>query len=150
MSGNDHDIKVLNSLIEALIDCSDGYAEAAQEAKEPRYSQWLDSRASQYLETVESLKSEVRSRGGSPEDNGSILAKASRAFSGFKQAVLGSQESVSDMVQNSETQVLSRFEKAAGDQKLSATTRDTVRRALERLPLTETDLEQLSATQGHS
>lgn len=150
MSGNDHDIKVLNSLIEALIDCSDGYAEAAQEAKEPRYSQWLDRRASQYLETVETLKSEVRARGGSPEDNGSILAKASRAFSGFKQAVLGNQDSIAQMVQKSEAQVHSRFEKAANDQKLSATTRDTVRRALERLPLTETDLEQLSATQGHS
>ena len=150
MSDNTHDVKVLNGLIEALIDCADGYSEAGQEATEPRYASWFDRRASQYLAFVETLKAEVRARGGSPEDNGSILAKATRAFSGFKQAVLGSRDSVYQMIQSSEEQVRARFERASTDEKLSATTRDIVRRGLEQLPISEADLNELGADIGRS
>ncbi|WP_297799259.1 PA2169 family four-helix-bundle protein [uncultured Brevundimonas sp.] len=149
MSANAHDIKVLNGLIEALIDCADGYTEAARDTPEPRYSQWLDRRASQYLALVETLKAEVRARGGAPEDNGSILAKASRAFSGFKQAVLGHQTPIFQMIQSAEDQVRGRFEKASADTELSVTTRDIVRRGLEQLPLSQEDLSELDAM-GHS
>lgn len=149
MSANDHDVKVLNGLIEALIDCADGYADAAN-SEEPRYAQWFDRRASQYLALAETLKGEVRARGGSPEDNGSILAKASRAFSGFKQAVLGQKGTIQQLIQSSEDQVRSRFESATGDTQLSATTRDIVRRGLEQLPPSEADLAALTADVGHS
>lgn len=150
MSANDHDVKVLNGLIEALIDCADGYADAATNSDEPRYGQWFDRRASQYLALAETFKGEVRARGGSPEDNGSILAKASRAFSGFKQAVLGQKGTIYQLIQSSEEQVRARFERAAGNTQLSATTRDIVRRGLEQLPLSEADLAALTADVGHS
>ena len=150
MSTNDHDVKVLNGLIEALIDCADGYADAARDTGEPRYGQWFDRRASQYLALAETLKGEVRTRGGSPEDNGSILAKASRAFSGFKQAVLGQKETLYQLIQSSEAQVRTRFEKAADNTQLSATTRDIVRHGLEQLPLSEADLDALTADTGHA
>lgn len=150
MSANDHDVKILNGLIEALIDCADGYSDAANDTTEPRYGQWFDRRASQYLALAETLKGEVRARGGSPEDNGSILAKASRAFSGFKQAVLGQKETLYQLIQSSEDQVRARFEKAANDTQLSVTTRDIVRRGLEQLPLSEADLSALTADVGHS
>lgn len=150
MSANAHDIKVLNGLVEALIDCADGYADGARDSEEPRYGQWLDRRASQYLALAETLKAEVRARGGSPEDNGSILAKASRAFGGFKQAVLGQKDTLFQLIQKSEEQVLSRFQQASDDARLSVTTRDIVRRVMEQLPLSEADTAELSAQVGHS
>ena len=150
MSANAHDIKVLNGLVEALIDCADGYSDAANDTSEPRYSQWFDRRASQYLALAETLKAEVRARGGSTEDNGSILAKATRAFAGFKQALLGQKESLYQLIQSSEEQVLSRFQRAADDAQLSATTRDIVRRVMEQLPLSEAEAAELSAQAGHS
>lgn len=150
MSDNTHDVKVLNGLIEALIDCADGYTDAARDSDLPRYAGWFDRRASQYLAMVETLKGEVRLRGGSPEDNGSILAKATRAFSGFKQAVLGHKDTLLQLIQSSENQVRSRFDQAANDARLSVTTRDLVRRSLEQLPLSEADLSELEADIGHS
>ena len=144
MSANAHDIKVLNGLIEALIDCADGYTEATRDAIEPRHSQWLERRASQYLQLAESLKGAVRDRGGSPEDNGSILAKAQRAFSGFKQALLGNQDSIYTLIHASESQVRERFERAARDTELSVTTRDIVRRGLEQPPLSDSQLGDLT------
>ena len=148
MSANAHDIKALNGLIEALIDCADGYADAAKNTTDARYGQWFDRRASQYLSLAETLKGEVRTRGGSPEDNGSILAKASRAFSGFKQAVLGQKDTLQQLIQSSEDQVLSRFQRAAEDAQLSATTRDVVRRVMEKLPLEQTASAELDP--GHA
>ncbi|MEG1452232.1 PA2169 family four-helix-bundle protein [Brevundimonas sp.] len=148
MSANAHDIKVLNGLIEALIDCADGYAEAARDAIEPRHSQWLDRRASQHLQLAETLKAAVRDRGGSPEDNGSILAKAQRAFSGFKQALLGNQDNIYTLTHSAEAQVRERFEKAVADTALSATTRDIVRRGLEHPPLSDSQLGDLGDPQA--
>lgn len=147
MSANAHDIKVLNGLIEALIDCADGYTEAARETIEPRHSQWLDRRASQHLQLAETLKVAVRERGGSPEDNGSILAKAQRAFSGFKQALLGNHDSIYTLTHSAEAHVRERFENAAADTALSVTTRDIVRRGLEQPPLSDSQLGDLADPQ---
>ena len=144
MSANSHDIKVLNSLIEGLIDCADGYRGASDQTNDPRYSQWFERRAAERLDIAEALKQEVRDRGGTPEDNGSILAKASRAFNGFAQAVLGSQKSVFEMVQNAEAKLKGQFENARNDQKLSATTRETIRRGLDQIIAAESDLAALS------
>ncbi len=144
MSANSHDIKILNGLIEGLIDCADGYREATDQVEDPRYSQWFDRRASERLALAEEIKQEVRAKGGSPEDNGSILSKASRAFSGFSQAILGSQKSVFEVIQNSEAKLKARFETALNDQNISATTRETLRRGLARIAEAESDLAALS------
>lgn len=144
MSANSHDIKILNGLIEGLIDCADGYREATDQVEDPRYSQWFEHRASERLALAEEFKHEVRAKGGSPEDNGSILAKASRAFSGFSQAILGSQKSVFEVVQASEAKLKTRFETALNDQQISATTRETLRRGLARVNEAESDLAALS------
>ncbi len=144
MSANSHDIKVLNSLIEGLIDCADGYREAAAQVADPRYSQWFERRASERLALVEEFKQDVRTKGGTPEENASILAKATRAFSGFSQAVLGNQKSVFEAVQSSEAKLEKRFETALGDQQISATTRETLRRGLARVTDAQSDLAALS------
>ena len=129
MSGNSHDIKVLNGLVEGLIDSADGYHEAAVETADGAYRDWFEARAVERRRLAEDLKAAVRERGGSPEEDGSILAKAQRAFMDVKNALLRNDASVMGTVESGEDQLKARFERALADDALSATTKETVRRA---------------------
>ena len=42
MSGNSHDIKTLNGLVEGLVDSADGYHQAAVEAADGPYRTWCN------------------------------------------------------------------------------------------------------------
>jgi len=129
MAGNSHDIKVLNGLVEGLIDSADGYHEAAVETADAAYRTWFEARAAERRRLAEEFKAAVRERGGSPEEDGSILAKAQRAFMDVKHALLRNDASVIDTVEGGEDQLKARFERALADSELSATTKETVRRA---------------------
>ena len=145
MSASTHDIKVLNSLIEGLIDCAEAYTEAANSIEDARYRQWFERRAADRIALAEDFKKEVRLRGGSPADNGSTLAKAQRAFSGFTQAVLGSQKPMLETLKASEAKLMARFDDAINDTQISAPTREVLRRGLIRFGEGENDLATLSA-----
>lgn len=144
MSSTHADIKVLNGLIEGLVDCSDGYREAAAQVSDPRYSQWFSRRADERVALAEALKREVRTRGGTPEDNRSILAKAQRAFAGFAQAVLGNRQSVFGEVMTSEARMKQSLEAARDDASLSASARVIVQSGLEQIAAAESDLAALA------
>ena len=129
MSGNSHDIKTLNGLVEGLVDSADGYHQAAVEAADGPYRPWFEARAAERRRLAEAFKAAVRERGGSPEEDGSILAKAQRAFMDVKHALLRNDASVLGMVESGEDQLKMRFERALSDDALSATTKETIRRA---------------------
>lgn len=128
MSGNSHDIKVLNSLVEGLIDSADGYHQAAVEAADGAWRGWFEARAAERRRLADDFKAAVRERGGSPEEDGSILAKAQRAFMDVKNALLRNDASVIETVERGEAQLKARFDRALADETLSATTRETIRR----------------------
>ena len=115
MAGNSHDIKVLNGLVEGLIDSADGYHEAAVETADAAYRTWFEARAAERRRLAEEFKAAVRERGGSPEEDGSILAKAQRAFMDVKHALLRNDASVIDTVEGGEDQLKARFERALAD-----------------------------------
>jgi len=69
-----HDIKVLNTLIETTLDSVDGYTEAAKDAGNPGYKMLFERRAAERRRVVNNLQGTVRSLGGEPEDDGSVLA----------------------------------------------------------------------------
>ncbi|WP_392354827.1 PA2169 family four-helix-bundle protein [Brevundimonas sp. LF-1] len=71
----------------------------------------------------------MRERGGSPEEDRSILSKAQRAFSDISHALLRNEVSMIDTVERGEDQLKSRFERALADEALSATTKESIRRA---------------------
>lgn len=128
MTGNSHDIKVLNGLVEGLIDSADGYHEAAAETPDGAYRAWFEARAVERRRLAEEFKAEVRQRGGAPEEDASILAKAQRAFRDVKHALLRSEVSMIDTVESGEDQLKARFDRALADQALSATTKEAIRR----------------------
>ncbi len=122
-----HDISVLNSLIETTIDSVDGYRRSAQEATNSRFSSEFLSRASEREEVVSKLREEVRRLGGNPEDDGSVLAAAHRAFLSLRDKVTGSDDSaIIAEVDHGETYLANKWEAALQDGGLSPQTRSLI------------------------
>lgn len=128
-SANHYDIKVLNGLIETTLDSADGYREAAKETDNAGYRTLFERRSFERQQVAAELQGAVRGLGGEPEDDGSILAKAHRAFLDVKHALLRDEQAVVNSVENGEDYIKSKYEHALNDADLSATTRETVRRA---------------------
>jgi len=126
---NSHDIQVLNGLIETTLDSADGYREAARETHNGDYRALFEQRSFERQRVAGELQTAVRYLGGEPEDDGSVLAKAHRAFLDVKHAILGDENAVVGSVESGEDYIKAKFEKALEDTDLSATTRDTIRRA---------------------
>lgn len=128
-SPNHHDIHVLNSLIETTIDSADGYREAAKETDQPNFKTLFEARSFERQQVTSDLQGAVRTLGGDPEDDGTILAKAHRAFLDVKHALLRDEQAVVNSVENGEDFIKAKFETALEDSAVSATTRETIRRA---------------------
>jgi uncharacterized protein (TIGR02284 family) len=124
-----HDIKVLNDLIMTTLDSADGYTEAAKEAKNPTFknlfSQWADERRL----VASELQQQVRSLGGKPEDDGSLLAAAHRAFLSVRDSMSKGDKSVVEEVERGEDFIKNKFEEALDDDDLSETVRPLLGRA---------------------
>lgn len=128
-NANRHDIHVLNTLIQSTLDTADGYRAASDESGDPGHRDLFARRGLERREVAEELQATVRALGGDPTSEGSILAKAQRAFADIKHALLGDELTVVRSVENGEDVLQGRFEKALEDSDISATTREAIRRA---------------------
>ena len=126
---NRHDVHVLNGLIGVALDSADGYRDAAGAAADPGHRELFERRAFERRRLADELGFTVRQMGEEPHPDGSILAKAQRAFADVRHALRRDELSVVGAVETAEDQVKARFEKALEDSALSATTRETIRRA---------------------
>ena len=125
--GSSHDITVLNGLIETTIDSVDGYRRSAQEATNSRFSSAFLERANEREQVVSKLRDAVRSMGGNPEDDGSVLAAAHRAFLSLKDKVTGSDDAaIIGEVDHGESYLANKWEAALKDDALSQQTRSLV------------------------
>ena len=132
-NANRHDIHVLNTLIQTAIDSADGYREASTETDDPGRRDLFGRRSFERRQVAEELQSTVRALGGDPAAEGSILAKAQRAFADIRHALMRDEASMVGAVESAEDTLRSRFEKALEDSHISATTRETIRRAFARV-----------------
>lgn len=125
-----HDISVLNRLIETTIDSVDGYRRAAQEATNSRFSAEFLERANEREQVVSQLRDRVRQLGGNPEDDGSVLAAAHRAFLTLRDRVTGSDDaSVIAEVDHGESYLNDKWETALQDGRLAPETRSIIQRS---------------------
>ena len=140
IGGTSHDITILNGLIETTIDSVDGYRRSAQEATNSRFSAEFLERANEREQVVSQLRDRVRQLGGNPEDDGSVLAAAHRAFLTLRDKVTGNDDAaVIAEVDHGESYLNGKWEAALRDEGLSPETRtliqqnyDSVRRGHER------------------
>jgi uncharacterized protein (TIGR02284 family) len=122
-----HDISVLNSLIETTIDSVDGYRRSAQEATNSRFSSEFLERATEREQVVSQLRDRVRQLGGNPEDDGSVLAAAHRAFLSLRDRVTGSDDkAVIAEVDHGESYLNGKWETALGDDRVTPQTRSLI------------------------
>ena len=128
---HDHAVKVLNSLIETTLDSANGYREAAENATNPQYRTMFQERATSRQAIVTELQAEVRTFGGEPETDQSLLGKAHNKFVDLKNALTGgaNDKSVIDEVERGEDFIKDKFEAATTDTDLPQTARDAVNRA---------------------
>jgi uncharacterized protein (TIGR02284 family) len=124
-----HDISVLNSLIETTIDSVDGYRRSAQEATNSRFSAEFLDRANEREQVVSQLRDRVRQLGGNPEDDGSVLAAAHRAFLSLRDKITGGDDSsVIAEVDHGESYLDGKWQTALKDGGLSTETRSLIQR----------------------
>jgi uncharacterized protein (TIGR02284 family) len=142
-NANRHDIHVLNSLIQTAIDSADGFREASVEADDPGRRDLFGRRSFERRQVAEDLQSTVRALGGDPAADGSILAKAQRAFADVRHALMRDDASMVGAVESAEEAVRGRFEKALEDSQISATTRETIRRAFARVSESRDEMHDL-------
>ena len=72
-SSSNHDITVLNGLIETTLDSAHGYDEAAKDARTPGFKTLFGRRAIERKQVTLELQNEVRRLGVTPEQDGTIL-----------------------------------------------------------------------------
>lgn len=127
MTDSSHDIATLNSLIATTIDSADGYREAAKASETGRFASLFVSRANERTTVTTRLQQEVRTLGGTPDDDGTILAGAHRAFVKLKALVTGNDDkAIISEVEAGEDHIKAKFEDAMRDMKLSASTRSII------------------------
>lgn len=124
---NDHDISVLNGLIATTLDSVDGYAEAAKDAKSEALASLFRRRAEERRTVATKLQERVRSLGGKPEDEGTILASAHRMFINLRTSLTkNDNKAVVDEVERGEDHIKHKFEDALKDRDLSPHTMSAV------------------------
>ena len=125
-----HDIRVLNRLIETTIDSADGYAEAAKESQSSRFASTFQERASERRQVASRLQQQVRALNGKVEDDGTVLAAAHRAFMKLRESVSkGSDKAVIDEVERGEDHIKAKFEDALKDNGITPATQAVINAA---------------------
>ena len=129
MANTDHDLRVVNSLIETTIDSVDGYREAGKETQNATLRTLFERRASERQASVAALQAYVVSQGGKPEDDGTVLAKAHRVFVDLRSALSKGDESVVKEVERGEDHIKHKYEDAVKDVELTPAARDVIDKA---------------------
>lgn len=140
----EHAVKVLNSLIETTLDSAHGYKEAAESSEEGRYKTMFSERSLKRMKLSGELQQEVRSFGGEPQDDQSMLGKAHNKFVDLKAAIMGHDEkAIINEVERGEDFIKAKFEKAVGDEDLPANVRDMVSRAYQQIKADHDEVSRL-------
>jgi uncharacterized protein (TIGR02284 family) len=124
MSTNDHDVKILNGLIETTIDSAEGYQEAAKDADNSRFTAMFHSRGSERHQVAS--KQQVVALGGKPEDSGTVLASAHRVFVNLRHSLSKGDTAVVDEVERGEDHIKAKFEDALKDNDVTAPTKQVI------------------------
>lgn len=124
---NDRAIKALNDLIETTLDSANGYRHAAEGVSDAELKTLFTERAGKREELSRRLQAEVRSFGGEPEDDQSLLGRIHNKFAEIRGELMGRDDKgVIDEVERGEDVIKARFEDASKDTDLPETLRQRV------------------------
>ena len=126
---NRHDIHVLNSLIGATLDSAERLEQISTDSESSGHGALFAALARERHEMAQTLADSVTALGGTADGGSSILQKAQRAVQDIGHALIRDEAGLVDAADRSETGLDRRFEAALADERISATTRETLRRA---------------------
>lgn len=130
MIASNTDTTILNSLIATTIDSINGYQESADAVENPQFREMFQELARDRQQALPQLQAAVARLGGNPEDDGTALAAAHRAFVDLKSAITGRDDkAVINEVERGEDHIKDKYETALNDTSLSAEARQVVQQA---------------------
>lgn len=130
MTSNTQDVTVLNALIATLLDSVDGYQKSAGDISNPQFAEKFNARARERQSAVTKLQAAVAAAGGNPEDDGTLLASAHRAFLNLKEAVMGNDDkAIIAEIERGEDYLKGKFQAASRNADLSSLARAAVQEA---------------------
>lgn len=123
-TSNTKDVGVLNTLIATLLDSVDGYQKSAGDIDNQALADKFNARARERQSAVTKLQAAVAAAGGTPEDDGTLLGGAHRAFQSLKEAVMGRDDkAIVAEVERGEDYLKAKFETALAEVDLSPAAR---------------------------
>jgi uncharacterized protein (TIGR02284 family) len=120
-AASDHEVDVINGLIETTRDSVDGYRAAAEQGTHAFFRASLLDRAREREFVVRRLSERVRELGGEPEDDGSILADAHRAFLSLRDRV--DPDAIVAEIDHGESYLAGKWQAALDNDELTPATR---------------------------
>ena len=143
-ASNERAVKVLNSLIETTLDSANGYQDAAEAADSPELKATFTERAKRRQDLARQLQEEVRSFGGEPEQDQSLVGKAHNKFAELRGKLMGnSDKGVVDEVERGEDVIKAKFEHASRGDELPDTVRQMVASAFASIKSDHDDISRL-------
>ena len=126
----DHDIKILNSLITTTIDSAEGYERAGQDAEAPQFTDLFRQFAQERRQVVTRLQDQVRTLGGMPNVDGSLVADLHRRWMDLRDAVTrGGDREIIQEVERGEDYLKGKYDEALKDSALLPETLTAIRDA---------------------
>ena len=130
MTEHSKDTTTLNTLSATLLDSVDGYTKSAQDVKDRDLADRFNARARERQSAVAGLQAAVARLGGNPEDDGTLLAGAHRAFLSLKEVVTGSDDhAIINEIERGEDYLKGKFEAALKNVDLAPEARSAVDQA---------------------
>ena len=125
------DISKLDDLIVTTIDSIRGYENSADHADAGRYADFFRSMAGERRNVVARLQTASRRLGGTPAEYGSTAATLHRRWEDLRHALGGGDAALVKEVERGEDYLKEEFERALGDDSISAATRAVIAECFE-------------------
>ena len=149
MTTTTNDIPVLNTLIATLLDSIDGYQKSAADIDNQVLADKFNARARERQSAVTKLQAAVATAGGNPEDDGTVLAGAHRAFLNLKEAVTGKDDkAIVAEIERGEDYLKGKFNKALADADLSPAARAAAHEAWQSVRAGHDEMSALKHSMG--
>ena len=132
MTQNTKDVAVLNTLIATLLDSIDGYQKSAGDINNQTLAEKFNAWARERQSAVTKLQAAVAAAGGDPEDEGTLLGGAHRAFQSLREAVSSRDDkAIVAEIERGEDYLKNKFETALAEVDLSPAARSAAQEAWE-------------------
>jgi uncharacterized protein (TIGR02284 family) len=127
---NEHDIRILNSLITTTIDSANGFERSAEDSDVPRFRDMFREFAQERRQMVGRLQERVRTLGGTPNDDGSLKADLHRRWVDLRDAISrGGDQEIIEEIERGEDYLKAKYEAALEEGELSPDTLAVIREA---------------------